>query len=242
MCVHSHPEALTCPTGGLNTSAVNEVMLYLCGSRATESLCSPAQVQVGGSCLPSWFFLTHVCFWHIKGNQIMKFQGCKSWSLLALCQKEKEKTKQFHISSPVCCRRCWSQWSPGCCLPVGEDLSVIGEMVEELQWQWFCVFNPLLPSPFAPTCYNNSPLFFILFWNRDSWFVLTAAHMPLLCTRLQALQLPEGAHQVPAWEDRRELQLPRVQLQLRLPGPTRETYDGPQEWTGSGKNSATCHD
>lgn len=43
MCVHSHPEALTCPTGELNTSPVNEVMLNCVGARQLR----PSVKQLG---------------------------------------------------------------------------------------------------------------------------------------------------------------------------------------------------
>ena len=63
---------------------------------------------------------------------------------------------------------------PGCCLPVGEDLSVIGELAEECDCgrpcvtsknppYWPCVCNPLFSSPFTPACHNNTFLLCLFF-------------------------------------------------------------------------------
>lgn len=146
MCVHSHPEALTCPTGELNTSPVNEVMLYLCGSQATETFCSPAWNQAGGSCLPSSLFLSCVGVSEtlLKHNRQSDdgISGLKA-VIAGLCVCKAKNNMQSSFGNPVYCfyrdrkillqisNQLLSLWLPGCCLPVGEDLSVIGDIAEE---------------------------------------------------------------------------------------------------------------
>lgn len=68
--------------------------------------------------------------------------------------------------------------------------------------------------------------------------VRPAAHLPVLHARLQALQLAEGAHQVPPREDQGDLQLPGVRLQLPSPRPARKARGGSREWAESGKVKA----
>ena len=90
--------------GKLNTSPVNKVMLYLCGSQATETFCSPARIQAGGSCLPSSLFLTRVGVSEtLLGHNRRSDDGMSGVkaAIAGLCVCKKCKTKNKTQSSFV---------------------------------------------------------------------------------------------------------------------------------------------
>lgn len=81
---------------------------------------------------------------------------------------------------------------------------------------WLASFSPLSPC------------------RRHAWLLLPAAHLPVLLAGLQAQRLAEGAHQVPARDQRGQLQLLTLQLHLHLPLTAGEAHEPPQGRQGSG--------
>lgn len=71
--------------------------------------------------------------------------------------------------------------------------------------------------------------------HRHAGLLLPATHLPVLLAGLQAQRLAEGAHQVPARDQRGQLQLLALQLHLHLPLTAGEAHEPPQGRQGSGK-------
>lgn len=72
--------------------------------------------------------------------------------------------------------------------------------------------------------------------HRHARLLLPVAHLPVLLAGLQAQRLAEGAHQVPARDQRGQLQLLALQLHLHLPLAAGEAHEPSQRLQGAGKS------
>lgn len=72
--------------------------------------------------------------------------------------------------------------------------------------------------------------------HRHARLLLPVAHLPVLLAGLQAQRLAEGAHQVPARDQRGQLQLLALQLHLYLPLAAGEAHEPSQRLQGAGKS------
>ena len=88
---------------------------------------------------------------------------------------------------------------------------------------------PPQPSPLPP-CLLCRPTT----WNSRCF--RPTVDLPLLWPGLQAFDIAQGAHQVPPWEERRELCLPPVQLHVCLPHSAWAAYGHAQARQRSGEN------
>lgn len=92
--------------------------------------------------------------------------------------------------------------------------------------------SPPPTSSLLPSCTSLTPPPPL---HRHAGLLLPAAHLPVLLAGLQAQRLAEGAHQVPARDQRGQLQLLALQLHLHLPLAAGEAHEPPQGRQGSGK-------
>lgn len=72
--------------------------------------------------------------------------------------------------------------------------------------------------------------------HRHARLLLPVAHLPVLLAGLQAQRLAEGAHQVPARDQRGQLQLLALQLHLHLPLAAGEAHEPSQGLQGAGRS------